>query len=207
MGGVDALLGGVVELARDAVALCFDRQALRAPSLALETRYKAGGVGERDNDQHRHQEMGGEALEPRRGAEHRPVDTRGQRDRQVAAGEGGAEHGRPPCRQGRGREDQGSQRERVEGAAPLTRDEDEHENHDRVGDPDRESPACRKPPHRRDRGHRSVGNADHQERCPGGGRLYDEQCRGDDRGGQPRRDEERQPPPGGWARVRHRPRR
>ncbi len=62
MRGVDALLGGVVQLPGDAAALGLDRQPLALVALARQAAERVGRVRERADEQQRQREVDGERL-------------------------------------------------------------------------------------------------------------------------------------------------
>ena len=63
MRGVDALLGGVVQLPRDPLTLALDREALGAQALAAQAREHVGGVGESEDHDERHHEVRRDRLQ------------------------------------------------------------------------------------------------------------------------------------------------
>lgn len=67
-GRVDALLGGVMQLPGDALALALDRQPLGAQPLGPQPLEDLGGVGERERDDDGHHEVRRDRLAGRMSA-------------------------------------------------------------------------------------------------------------------------------------------
>ena len=140
---MDALLGRVVQLPRDALALGLHGQALAALALVAEPAQQLGRVGEREDDDERDHQVRRDDLQADGALERLAAEALGgDRHQQVGAGEHQPPPGRAPERQLGRREDERGQREDVERAAPVGREVDERERRRQCRSPTRRPSAA-----------------------------------------------------------------
>jgi hypothetical protein len=192
--GVDALLGGVVQLPGDPLALALDREALGPHPLAAQALQHVCRVREGEHDDERHHEVRRNGLQADRARQRVRVEIGVDRDPEVAQRERGAPAERAPERKSRGRQDQRRQHEHVERAAPVLRGRDERERRRAVDEPRGGSEL-------QPRTHRQGDEGDQHEGDGGGDELGivgrdavdDEQQHRDASGEQPRHEQQGHP--------------
>ena len=135
--GVDALLGGVVQLPRDPLALALHRQALGAQALVAQALEHVRRVRQRQHDDERDHEVRGDRLQPDRALQRVRVQLGVDRDAEVGQRERQAPTERAAKRLAGRRQDQRGEHEDVERAAPVLGRRDERERERAVDEPRR----------------------------------------------------------------------